>query len=102
MYEVIFNDRVWGKTTETFDDLDKALEYWEQFKDTATCESGVVMDCETGVAQFSESTGKGGICLFGGWATTVLTIPLLPFALVWRGLYEAHKWLKKIFNRSAS
>lgn len=55
-----------------------------------------------GVAQFSESTGKGGVCLFGGWASTVLTIPLLPFALVWRGLYEIHKWLKKIFNRSAS
>ena len=50
MYEVIFNDRVWGKTTETFDDIDKALEYWEQFKDTATCESGAVMDCETGMA----------------------------------------------------
>lgn len=50
MYEVIFNDRVWGKTTETFDDLNKALEYWEQFKDTATCESGAVMDCETGLA----------------------------------------------------
>lgn len=55
-----------------------------------------------GVAQFSESTEKGGICLFGGWATTVLTIPLLPFALMWRGLYEVYKWFKKVFNRSGS
>ena len=55
-----------------------------------------------GLAQFSESTGKGGICLFGGWASNILTIPLLPFALVCRGVYEVHKWLKKVFNRSAS
>ena len=54
------------------------------------------------VAQLSESTGKGGICLFGGWASNILTIPLLPFALVWRGVYEVHRWLKKVFNRSAS
>lgn len=55
-----------------------------------------------GLAQFSEDTGKGGICLFGGWASNILSFPLLPFALVWRGLYEIRKWLKKIFNRSAS
>lgn len=55
-----------------------------------------------GVAQFSESAGKGGVCLFGGWASAVLTIPLLPFVLVWRGLYEVYKWFKKVFNRSDS
>lgn len=55
-----------------------------------------------GLAQFSEDTGKGGICLFGGWASNILSLPLLPFALVWRGVYEVCKWLKKIFNRSTS
>ena len=55
-----------------------------------------------GVAQFSESTGKGGVCLFGGWASAVLTIPLLPFVLVWRGLYEVYELFKKVFNRSGS
>ena len=48
MYEVIFDDRVWGESIEFFDDPEQALSYWEQFKDTPTCVSGAVTDCATG------------------------------------------------------
>ena len=48
-----------------------------------------------GIALISEEMRHGGISLWGGWASTILTLPFLPFALVWRGLYEAHKKLKK-------
>lgn len=47
------------------------------------------------VTLISEETGHGGVSLWDGWASTILTLPLLPFALAWRGLYEIHKKLKK-------
>lgn len=53
------------------------------------------------IALISEEMRHGGINLWDGWASTILTLPLLPFALVWRGVYEIHKKLKK-HNRSGS
>ena len=47
------------------------------------------------IALISEETRHGGINLWDGWASTILTFPFLPFALVWRGVYEIHKKLKK-------
>lgn len=47
------------------------------------------------VALISEETRHGGISLWDGWASTILTLPLLPFAFVWRVVYEIHKKLKK-------
>lgn len=49
------------------------------------------------LAFISESTCKGGIILSEGFASTVLTLPLLPFALLYRGGFEIYK---KLFRRS--
>ena len=60
----------------------------------------VVAWCVLALLSFvSESIGKGGISLFEGFASTVLTLPLLPFALLYRGGFEIYK---KLFRRSKS
>lgn len=44
MYRIIFNDSVHGMTTEMFDTFDSAAEYWNEYADTETCESGILCD----------------------------------------------------------
>lgn len=48
MYEVIFDDATHGEVTEQFDTFNEAVEFWQSYADTETCEAGELVDRTTG------------------------------------------------------
>ena len=53
MYEVIFDDSVYGQTSEIFNDWDNAVEYWQNYAETETCVAGELVDRLTGEVVWS-------------------------------------------------
>ena len=46
MYYVRFTDSIHGETEEYFKTYDDAMEYWNNYADTESCVSGVLMDLD--------------------------------------------------------
>ena len=46
MYNVHFVDLAFGENDEVFSTYDAAMEYWNDFADTETCQAGTLMDLD--------------------------------------------------------